>query len=260
MDASAAVLSCRDLAYRADDGKVLVSGACLSLRAGEVLALAGPNGAGKTTLLRLLAGLLPPSAGTVAFFGLPAAALSAADRARRVAFVGQLEAPDHRLSVAEYVALGRIPHQRCATPLDHRRAVADALAAVGLRDMHAAALGRLSGGERQRAAIARALCQEPEILFLDEPTNHLDPKAKGELLTLVAGLGVTTVCVLHDLTLIPGLASHTALLDNARVIAAGPTAETLTREAVKTVFGVDYLKLDHPEKARTVPALDLSIT
>ncbi len=255
----ALALEARGLGYKTADGTALVDQVDLRVHEGEIVALAGPNGAGKSTLLKLLAGLLPPSNGDINLFGSPAAALSVRRRAQRIAFVDQREQPDGRLTTEEYVALGRIPHERDAPRDAHQRAVGNALDAVGLSRRRLDRLATLSGGESQRAVIARALCQEPSILFLDEPTNHLDPKAKGGMLSLIAGLGITTVCVLHDLALIPRLADQTVLLDDAAVVVSGATHDALSAAVVKQVFGVDFLHFAHPESGLPVSALDIPI-
>ena len=129
------------LSYRAGDRHPLVEGIRFSVRKGDIVAIAGPNGAGKSTLLRMLAGLLAPSAGTVRLFGRAIDRYSAADRARRIAVVGQRDEPDPRLSVADYAALGRIPHGVTATKDMHQQAIAESLASVGLTGKEEARLG-----------------------------------------------------------------------------------------------------------------------
>ena len=260
MMSAAVVLEARDLGYQTAAGTPIVEHVDLQLRAGEIIAIAGPNGAGKSTLLRLLAGLLVPSSGDIRVLGSPISSLSSRQRAQQIAFVGQREEPDGRLTTADYVALGRIPHQAEAPRNTHERAIAQALEATGLRERRTARLTTLSGGEMQRAVIARALCQEPSILFLDEPTNHLDPRAKGSILSLVAQLGVATVCVLHDLPLIPQLAEQTLILEDASVAFCGPTQDALNASVVKRVFGVDILQFSHPTSGHPVTALDIPIT
>jgi iron complex transport system ATP-binding protein len=112
------------------------------------------------------------------------------------------------------------------------------------------AIGSLSGGERQRVQLARAIAQQPAVLFLDEPTNHLDPKARSELLSLVAGLDVTTIAVLHDLPLVAPFATHVAVMHSARLVATGTPDETLTPRIVSDVFDLDVLRLRHPSQDR----------
>ena len=253
------ILEARKVGYHTPNGTVLIDKVDLQISKGESVAIAGPNGAGKSTLLKILAGLLSPSDGDIELFGSPLASLHAHQRAKLIAFVDQREQPDKRLATEEYVALGRIPHRRYASKLTNDRAVSDALEAVGLISRRSERLATLSGGEMQRAVIARALCQEPSVLFLDEPTNHLDPKAKGSVLSLVASLGITTVCVLHDLALIPKFADQTVLLNEAAVVVKGPTKDALNAAAVETVFGIELLRFPHPRGGHPVSALDIPI-
>lgn len=253
-------LEARDVGYHTLNGTVLIDKVDLRISEGETVVIAGPNGAGKSTLLKLLAGLLSPSCGDIRLFGSPLADLSAYQRAQRIAFVDQREQADKRLSTEDYVGLGRIPHQRNASKLSDNESISKALEAVGLIPHRSKRLATLSGGEMQRAILARALCQEPSILLLDEPTNHLDPKAKGSVLSLIASLGVTTVCVLHDLALIPQFADQTVLLDDAAVVVTGPTKDALSKATVKTIFGIELLRFPHPQNGHSVSALDIPIT
>lgn len=254
------LLAAKDLDFRAHSRRMLVKGASLSVGPGDIVAIVGPNGAGKSTFLRMLAGLLAPTAGSITLNGKPLGDYSAAERARSLAYVDQLDRPDRRLTVAEYAVLGRIPHALTSTRKAHERAIADALDAVGLTDRARSRIGHLSGGELQRAILARALCQEPRLLFLDEPTNHLDPKAKGTLLSLLLERRLTTVCVLHDLALVPKLATHAVLMNEGHVVAFGKTETVLTQENVRRVFGIDVLHLAHPTENRFLTVLDIPVS
>ncbi|MBN9233084.1 MULTISPECIES: ABC transporter ATP-binding protein [Phyllobacteriaceae] len=254
------VLQARGLCYRPETGVSLVEEVGIDLAAGERLAIIGPNGAGKTTLLRMLCGMLRPSRGTVSLEGQRLDRLSMAERARRIAVVGQSDQPDPRLSVLDYVGLGRIPHASLHGQADERDIVVDALGQTGLLPLQARAMGSLSGGERQRAQLARAIAQRPTVLFLDEPTNHLDPRARGELLEFVARLGIAVVTVLHDLPLVAPFATHVAVMDKARLRALGSPVETLTPALVREVFSIDVLRFPHPEERdRELTVFDVPI-
>ena len=100
----------------------------------------------------------------------------------------------------------------------------------------------LSGGERQRVMLARALAQQPRILVLDEPTNHLDVAAQLDvldLLTRLAAEGTTVLAALHDLTLAAAHADHVVVMAHGRVVANGPTTQTLTPALLREVYGVE---------------------
>ncbi|MEM7599626.1 MAG: ABC transporter ATP-binding protein [Pseudomonadota bacterium] len=225
---------------------------------GATLAIAGPNGAGKTTLLQLLSGLVAPTSGEIWVNGAALASVKPYDRAQQIAVVGQHANPDDRLRLRDYVALGQMPIWAAHSAAEHADALDEVLSLTRLNDLQNQTMAQLSGGECQRAHIARALAQKPKLLFLDEPTNHLDPDAKGRLLSLVAGMGITVVMVVHDLVMIPEFASHVALMKDARLTAFGPAAEVLTPQTVRETFGVEYLLL--PFDGRQIPALDIRKT
>lgn len=228
---TAPLLEANDLGAVAE-GQSLVRAVSLSVARGDRLAIIGPNGAGKTTLLRMLSGTLRPSSGEVKFTGRRLDRISIAERALHIAVVGQTDQPDPRLAVIDYVELGRVPHAGRRRRSDERDIVVDALRRTGLLPLLGRTIGSLSGGERQRAQLARAIAQEPKILFLDEPTNHLDPRARGDLLELVAGFGMTVIAVLHDLALVAPFATRVAVMNNARLHAPAPPREALNWSAI----------------------------
>ncbi|MBZ9654284.1 ABC transporter ATP-binding protein [Phyllobacterium lublinensis] len=243
------VLAADAASYRTA-GKTLVDAVSLSVTCGSRLAVIGPNGAGKSTLLRMLAALLQPTGGDIHLDGESITRLTPLERARQFAFVGQSETPDPQLIVEDYVALGRIPYHGTFTKAQDRESVAQALHRVKIAHCSGRRIGSLSGGERQRVHLARAITQQPAVLFLDEPTNHLDPKARSELLSLVAGLDVTTIAVLHDLPLVAPFATHVAVMHSAQLVAMGTPDETLTPRIVSDVFELDVLRLRHPSQER----------
>ncbi len=251
-------LSVRDVASVASSGTVLLQGASFELEQGAILAIAGPNGSGKTTLLNVLCGINGPTRGEILIGDRNLTTMPAAERARLIAVVGQQDMPDGRLTLREYVTLGQIPIQADRSAAEHAKALDHTLTLTGLMPLATKKMAVLSGGERQRAHIARALAQNPSILFLDEPTNHLDPDAKGRMLSLVAGLGVTVIMVLHDLVLIPEFATHVALLKDTRLTRFGPAGDVLTPDLIEDTFGVPFLQFQHED--RTIAALDIRNT
>ncbi|MCY4207206.1 MAG: ABC transporter ATP-binding protein [Roseovarius sp.] len=243
------------LQYNAANGTALVQDVSFSVDERTILAIAGPNGAGKTTLLRLLSGSEAPTGGDVLVGGRNLKRLSATNRARMIAVVSQQEQPEGRLFLRDYVALGQIPIQADRSSQAHADDIKRILRLTSLTDLAETRMAVLSGGERQRAHIARALAQNPSLLFLDEPTNHLDPDAKGRMLSLIAELGITVVMIVHDLVMIPEFASHVALINAARLAGFGPVNEVLTPDRVHDIFGVSYLQFAH--QGRLIPALDI---
>lgn len=251
-------LVAKDLEYHARNGDVLLQDASFELDVGAILSIAGPNGAGKTTLLKLLCGAEEVVFGDVQVKGRRLKQMSSKERARMIAVVGQQELPDGRLHLRDYIALGQIPIWTDRSEEQHAAELARILDLTGLYSLADKRMAVLSGGERQRAHIARALAQNPSLLFLDEPTNHLDPDAKGRVLSLVAEMGITVVMIVHDLVMIPEFATHVALMKSARLTDFGTVPEVLTPERVRNTFGVDYLCFHH--EGRVIPALDIRKT
>ena len=238
-----------------DDSPIL-SAITLVVEAGERLAIVGPNGAGKTSLLRLLFGRMRPTSGAISIDGRDLAQISMAERSRLIAVVGQSDHPDGRLTVTDYVGLGRIPHRGRSPGEGHAAVVASACDCLGLTHLRTRPLATLSGGERQRAAIARAVAQEPIVLVLDEPTNHLDPRARADMLDLARGLGVTVVAVLHDLALVSPFADRVAVIRKGRLVAHGRPDQALAPETVRAVFAMDCFPFTNPTTGRPLLVFD----
>ena len=240
-------------------GSVLVDGVDCSVPRGSLTALVGPNGAGKSTLLRSLAAIVRPDSGSVHFEDENLLTLSRRDRARTAAIVEQDASTEVALTVRAVVELGRLPHQSLWRDDDTDAAtiVTAALDAVGMADFEPRNFSTLSGGERQRIMLARALAQQPRLLVLDEPTNHLDIGAQLDVLGLLqrlAGQGVTVLAALHDLGLAATYADHVIVLRAGQVVAAGPTASTLTPALIRDVYGVDANILTNPATGRPIIA------
>jgi iron complex transport system ATP-binding protein len=226
-------------------GALIVDGATLDLRAGELVVLIGPNGAGKTTLMRALAGLVPAE-GRIEIEGKPLAALTVRDRARRIAYLPQGHVFSWPMPVEAVVALGRYPYAdafSAVTDAD-RQAIAKALAATGTESFAHRAVTTLSGGERARVALARALACEAPIMLADEPTVSLDPRHQlvvMELLAHAAHTGGAVLAIGHDLALAARFADRIVIMERGRLVANGSPREVLTVERIATVFGVEAM-------------------
>ncbi len=225
----------------------------LEVNAGDFFIVIGPNGSGKTTLLRLVLGSLKPAGGTVDIFDRPAARIGRRDLARRVALVPQAAAVAFPFSVRQIVAMGRAPHLGLLgfEGSTDREAVDRALATVRLEALSDRMLDQLSGGERQRVWIARALCQEPDLLLLDEPTAALDMGHQLQIMRLLARLrreqGLTVMMVSHDLNLAAMFATRMLLLRKGRVVCLGAPEAVLRAEHIRTAYGCEVLVDRHPQ-------------
>jgi iron complex transport system ATP-binding protein len=233
-------------------GVCLLDSVTFDVVAGQRCAVVGPNGSGKSSLLGVISGRLKIAAGTVHLGEAQNLHTCHVQRAQHLALVGQTEQADLRLTVYDYVSLGRVPHQGRCSPLHHQKAVSHALSVCGLQGLVRRALHSLSGGERQRAHLARSLAQEPSVLLLDEPTNHLDLRARLDLLDLVQGLGITVVAVLHELSLVPGFADQVVVLNKGRMVAQGDPHEALSADLIEQVFGMALIRASHPRTGHSL--------
>jgi peptide/nickel transport system ATP-binding protein len=215
-------------------GTTVVRGINFSLARGETLAVVGESGSGKSSLARVVAGLLPRSAGDVKLAGqtlAPVMAQRSRDVLRRLQMVHQM--PDTALNPRQSLLeiIGR-PMQLFFGKSDSqaKAKVAELLTQVGLpADFAKRRPGQLSGGQKQRVCIARALAAEPDLIICDEPTSALDPLVAEEVLKLLRGLqeelGLAYMFITHDLGTVRRIAHRTAVMLKGEIIAQGPTAE-----------------------------------
>ncbi len=230
-------------------GRRIVSGIDLTVGEHEFAGLVGPNGSGKSTILKTIYRVHRPSAGRVLLDETNLLSLSHKDTARRIAVVTQESTSEFDFTVREMVMIGRTPHKRSFerdTSVDHS-VVDDAIERVGCQQLAARRYNALSGGEKQLVLIARALAQQADHLILDEPTNHLDVHNQVEILEVVAGLGVTVLAALHDLSLAALFCNAIHVLRAGRIVAAGSPAAVLTPETILHAYGADVLVIDHPD-------------
>jgi iron complex transport system ATP-binding protein len=263
------LLQATDLVFGYDEAPV-VRGVSLDVPRGALVGLLGPNGSGKTTLLRLMAGTAVPQSGTVRLDGRDLRTLPRAELARRVAVVPQETQLAFEYTVLELALTGRYPHLG-SFELEGPEDVAiarRALEATGTAHLASRGFSTLSGGEKQRVVIASALAQfepgtrrrreggaavtpAPQLLLLDEPTASLDLHYQIEVASLMRRLnaerGLTLVVSTHDLNLAASLCQHLVLLREGRVVAAGPTQDVLTPDAVHALYGVDVHVAFHQE-------------
>jgi len=219
-------------------------GVDLRVGSSEVVGLVGPNGCGKTTLVRVASRTLRPSAGAVRVTGLDPFALTGREAARLVAVVPQDVIPAFPFSVLEFVLMGRTPYISrwgAGSEGDWGKA-REAMSAVGVQHLADRFMNELSGGERRRVVLAQALAQDAPVLLLDEPTTHLDIRHVVEVHRLIRELadarGTAVLAVLHDLTLAAAVCDRLFVMADGHVVAAGRPQDVVTRELLRSVYGV----------------------
>jgi len=212
------------------DGVAAIAGLDFEVRRGECFGLLGPNGAGKSTTLRAVLGLTEPDEGRIRLLGLDVPA-RAREARTRVGVVPQADALDPDFTVAEnLLVFGRyfgLPRATLAGRLD---ALLDF---AGLAHKRDAKIHELSGGMKRRLTLARALVNDPEVLFLDEPTTGLDPQARHliwERLRRLLTRGKTIVLTTHFMEEAERLCSRLAIIDHGRRIAMDTPAALVAAE------------------------------
>jgi putative ABC transport system ATP-binding protein len=211
-----------------------INGVDLTLKRGEFAGLVGPSGSGKTTLLNIIGSLDGPSEGEATVLNQSISQLSHVNAAKlRNKHLGFIFQTYNLLPVYSVFENVEFPLLLLKTPATQRRkAVLDALAAVGLQDKARSRPGQLSGGESQRVAIARAMVKSPQIVLADEPTANLDARNSHHILqtmvTLNETLGTTFIFASHDEKVI-GYLRRKITLNDGKVVGDESVANPVNR-------------------------------
>jgi lipooligosaccharide transport system ATP-binding protein len=221
-------------------GQRVVDGLDLSIGKGECFGLLGPNGAGKTTTLRMLLGLIAPDAGTATLLDLPVP--QAAREARiRVGVVPQMDNLDPDFTVAENLLVYGRYFGMQDSEIEAR--IPSLLEFASLANKRDAKVPTLSGGMKRRLTLARALVNDPDVIFLDEPTTGLDPQARHliwQRLRELTQQGKTLLLTTHFMDEAERLCHRLAVLDNGKLISQGSPRELIEQNIepqVVEVFG-----------------------
>ena len=225
----------------------IVHDVSFSVKTGELLGLIGPNGSGKSSLMRVIAGIYHPSQGSVHLQGHNLKSLRRRQIAQVMAMVSQTADTLDAISARDAVELGRTPWLSALQSWSEHddQLVQEALRAVQMHEKQDRQWGQMSGGERQRIHIARALCQQPQILLMDEPTNHLDIHQQLALMDLVLALPITKVMAIHDLNQAMRC-DRLAVMHQGRLHAIGKPAAILQAPLLKEIFQVRATELFDP--------------
>jgi manganese/zinc/iron transport system ATP- binding protein len=210
----------------------------LTLPPGRLVAIVGPNGAGKSTLIKAVLGLVPAVSGSVRLFGRPYREVR-----QRVGYVPQRSSvdwdfPTDALDVVMMGLYGRLGWFRRPRRAERELALRS-LEKVGIASFAHRQISQLSGGQQQRVFLARALAQEAELYLMDEPFAGVDATTERAIVNLMHELraqGRTVVVVHHDLETVSDYFDWVVLL-NQRLVAAGPMADTFTRENLRRTYG-----------------------
>ena len=232
------------------DGKALIRDVALHVRRGQIVTLIGPNGSGKSTILKTVISQLPAIEGNVFLDGEDLRTRNRNDIARRMAILMTARMDPELMTCRDVVSTGRYPYTGKLGILraEDKKIVEDSLAqadALGFADRSFQAV---SDGQRQRVLLARALCQQPELIILDEPTSFLDIRYKLELLSILKRMvrekDLAVLMSLHELELAARVSDTVVCVAGDRIDRIGPPEEIFTGDYIAALYHMEPGKYD----------------
>lgn len=226
------------------DGKAWIREISIHASRGEIVTLIGPNGAGKSTILKSIAGQLKPVGGIVSLDGRTREQWPETEIARRMAVMMTERKQPELMTCFDVAAMGRYPHTGRFGILSEtdREIVRNALSMVHAEELADRDFSRISDGQRQRILLARAICQQPQIILLDEPTSFLDIRHKMELLTILKMLvrekKIAVLMSMHELDLAQKVSDYIVCVGENKIWKCGTPEEIFTAENMEALFGI----------------------
>jgi len=225
------------------NGNALIHDIRLELPSGRIMTLIGPNGAGKSTILKSIIRQLDLIGGAVFLDGRNMAKLSERDVARQMSVLMTSHIHPELMTCEDVAATGRYPYTGRLGILtkEDRAKVAECLALVHASDLASRDFSQISDGQRQRVLLARALCQEPDVLVLDEPTSFLDIRHKLELLAILKDMvrsrQLAVIMSLHELDLAQKISDYVVCVRGDRIDRQGTPEEIFTTDYIMDLYG-----------------------
>ena len=242
------------------DKKPLIKDICIGIEKGEIVTLIGPNGSGKSTILKSITRQLKLVGGNVEFDGKNLHELSFRELSTKMAVVLTERMKPELMTCHDIVATGRYPYTGRLGMLtrEDEEKVEKAMRAVHAEELGGRDFNAISDGQRQRVLLARAICQEPEILILDEPTSYLDVKYKLEFLSVLQEMSrkkaLTVILSLHELELAQRIADKILCLNGTRVDRYGSPDEIFQSGYLSGLFGIKAGSFDEENGNLELPA------
>ncbi|MCM1385783.1 MAG: ABC transporter ATP-binding protein [Bacillus sp. (in: Bacteria)] len=227
------------------DDKPLIKEIEMALPKGEILTIIGPNGAGKSTVLKSIAGQLRLLGGTVYLGEEAVGAMKREELAKKMSVLFTEKLRTEMQSCRDVVATGRYPYTGWFGVLskEDERIVEEAMELVHITNISGQDFRKISDGQRQRVMLARAICQEPEIIILDEPTSYLDIRYKLEFLSVLQEMrekkNLTVVMSLHELELAKIVSDKILCLKGEYVEHYGTPEEIFEADFIERLFDID---------------------
>ncbi len=226
-------------------GAPLIRDISIDVRKGEILTLIGPNGAGKSTILKSIAGRLVPKAGTVYIDGKRLNEIKGVELSRRLAVLMTDRAKPEYMSCFDVAAVGRYPYtgRMGVLSVHDRECVQEALELVQAEKLSEHDFNKISDGQKQLVLLARAVCQQPDVLVLDEPTSFLDIRYKQLLLEtlkkLVKEKQIAVIMSMHETDLAQKVSDKIICVKDGRIDRCGVPEEIFTGRNIEELYGLE---------------------
>ena len=227
------------------NGKPLIRDIALDIRPGEILTLIGPNGSGKSTILKSITRQLKLIKGNVMFDGENLGELSFRELSSKMAVMLTERLKPELMTCYDIVATGRYPYTGKLGFLtaEDERMVEEAMEAVNATEVGHCDFSAISDGQRQRVMLARAICQDPDVMILDEPTSFLDIKHKLDLLHILRRMtrekGITVVMSLHEIDLAQKISDKIVCVKGETIFRYGEPDEIFNEKTIQTLYDMD---------------------
>lgn len=227
------------------DGQPLIRDISIGIEKGEIVTLIGPNGSGKSTILKSITRQLKTIAGTVQIDSQELKSLSYRDIATKMAVVLTERMKTELMTCWDVVASGRYPYTGRLGILSKADEVkvAAAMEAVHALELAQRDFTQISDGQRQRILLARAICQEPEIIILDEPTSFLDIRHKLELLSILRTMakenGITVIMSLHEIDLAQKISDKIMCVKGETIAHYGTPDEVFREADIRSLYEIE---------------------
>lgn len=253
------------------NGEALIHDICIDIQKGEIVTLIGPNGAGKSTILKSITRQLKLIGGTVAITGKQLSDFSHKEFSLQMAVVLTERLQPELMTCHDIVATGRYPYtgRLGILSLEDEKKVDEAMAAVHASDLGNRDFNAISDGQKQRVLLARAICQEPDIIVLDEPTSFLDIRHKLELLSILRKMAkekhITVIMSLHEIDLAQKISDKIICVKGDHIAHYGRPEEIFYEQQIRELYEIDngffdpvFGSLELPRSEGTIKTLVLS--
>ena len=227
------------------NNNIIVNDVNISISSGEIVTIIGPNGAGKTTILKSIINQLKPIGGMIYIDSNELCSVDSNALAKKMSVVLTDRPRTELMTVRDVVETGRYPYTGRFGVLseDDNRAVLDAMKISDVETIADLGFDQISDGQKQRVLLARAICQEPEIIVLDEPTSYLDIRYKLEFLTILQNMArerkIAVLMSLHELDLAERISDKVICVKNGVIDRFGQNDEIFTDNYIEKLYGLD---------------------